>query len=219
MMKNILVMAARLMRGMAHSAGTSGEPELDYLLSPGNRLSHAISSGDAETFKSLVGDDPSLAKQHTFHRRPTSIARGNVIHTLSHIVECGQQEELLNACKEMILFALECGADINARGDYGLTPLELAIYSYSFRLIPFLIEHGARPVKGWRVDTMTAANIVSVFQRFNGGPLKVEGTELQNIIDGLSSFEAIEAKTQKNTLLRELGISAGDVESRPRRRM
>ncbi|MBK0052994.1 hypothetical protein [Stenotrophomonas sp. S39] len=222
-MKKILVMAKRLMCGTAHSAGASCEPELDFLLSPGNRLSHAISIGDAEAFKSLVGDDPSLAKQYTFHRRPTSIAPGAVINTLRYIVECGSQEELLNACKEMILFALECGADINAREEdareefwRGLTPLEIAIYSYSFRLIPFLIEHGARPVKGWRVNTLTYANIVSVFQRYNGGPLKVEGAELQDIIDGLATFES---KTQKNTLLRELDVASDELEGRPLRRM
>jgi hypothetical protein len=218
MMKNILVMAARLMRGTGHSAAASGEPELDYLLSPGNLLSHAISSCDAEAFKSLVGDDPSLAKQYTFHRRPTSIAPGEVVRTLHHIVECGQQEERLNACKEMISFALESGADINARLGW-ITPLETAIYANSFRLIPFLIEHGARPVEaveGWEVHTLTDANIVSVFLRQNGGPLKVEGAEYQNIVDGLSSFEV---KTQKNTLLRELAIALDDVENSPRRRM
>ncbi|KDE91793.1 hypothetical protein D7Y57_03630 [Stenotrophomonas maltophilia] len=118
----------------------------------------------------------------------------------------------------MISFALESGADINARLGW-ITPLETAIYANSFRLIPFLIEHGARPVEaveGWEVHTLTDANIVSVFLRQNGGPLKVEGAEYQNIVDGLSSFEA---KTQKNTLLRELAIALDDVENSPRRRM
>ncbi|EKT4439519.1 hypothetical protein QEK83_000112 [Stenotrophomonas maltophilia] len=153
----------------------------------GNRLSRSILLDDVNAFKSLVTDNPGLAQHFTVDRVGKSDVK--TCSTLTYIVECAAPH-MIEINKEMLSFALDCGADINVRSpDNGRTPLEAAIYSEKYFLIPFLIQNGARPVKGALVGALTDdLRILSVFYQYSGGGSQCTDLELVEIVDAFASI-------------------------------
>lgn len=213
------VLISRWMKSEEHpSSGTVNKIDVNPALDEvdehdGNRLSRAVCMDDVNAFKLLVGESPSLAQQYTFHR--ARCVHTEECSTLNYIVECarGGQNDLIKP-KKMFLFAIESGADINARApNNGWTPLEAAIFYERYLMIPFLIQHGARPVEGPRVDAVPASKMLWAFFRQNGGWGKVGGVELLEIVDALTSIGLVE-KNQSNPteLIFEFANSAPDSE-------
>ncbi len=165
----------------------------------GNRLSRAIYMDDATAFKSLVEDNPSFAQHYTIHRIGKNDLKA--CSTLNYIVECGRGgQDVLKSTQEMISFALDCGADINARAPddrwnpSGWTPLETAIYSDRYLLIPFLIQNGARPIHGQRADALTDdAKMLWAFFRQTVGCSTCTDSELVNIVDAFASIGLVKS--------------------------
>ncbi|HGM5448185.1 hypothetical protein I5U11_14455 [Stenotrophomonas maltophilia] len=153
----------------------------------GNRLSCSIFQDDVNAFKSLVTDNPTLAQHYNFYR----VGKSGIetCSTLNRIVECAAPH-MIEKNKEMLSFALECGADINARSpDDGRTPLEEAIYRDKFFLIPFLIRNGARQVEGPRADALTNVPIVLwTFYQYSGGGFRCTDMELVDLVDAFASI-------------------------------
>ncbi len=55
------------------------------------------------------------------------------------------EEQNIHRCKELVVYLLSQGADINLYGYDGETPLASAVYEHNAELIPFLLERGADP--------------------------------------------------------------------------
>ncbi|HFJ9612651.1 TPA: ankyrin repeat domain-containing protein [Stenotrophomonas maltophilia] len=165
-------------------------------LPAGFRLAQAISKGDVGAFKSLIESDTRLAQNHN--------ATGLRSLTINQIV-CSDMPDVDPHKEEMILFALEYGADINARlhGD-SWTALEAAIYSKNFKIIPFLIKHGARPVDGEADNVLRSENILQEVFTINRSYLAVKNWPLLlEIVDAFASIGLVKNCCNPNQLFIE----------------
>ncbi|WP_180882274.1 ankyrin repeat domain-containing protein [Stenotrophomonas maltophilia] len=169
-------------------------------LPPGFRLTYAISKGDVGTFKSLVSENPCLAQQHA--ALGTGFNQPELL-TINRIV-CSSTAEADPHKEEMILYALEIGADINARlHGKGWTALESAVYSRNIRLIPFLIKHGARPVDGEGDDVLKGENFLQEIFKLNRYYLGIASSGLLlEIVDTFASIGLVnECSNPKQVLI------------------
>lgn len=158
----------------------------------GNRLSRAIYLDDVNAFKTLVTNRPCMAQHFDFYRVGKSGI--DTLSTLNYIVECAAKH-MIEKNKEMLSFALECGADINARSpNKGWTPLETAIYSEKYFLIPFLIQNGARPNHGPRADALIDdVKMLWAFFRQSAGGFTCNDSELVEIVDAFASIGLVKS--------------------------
>ncbi|MDH2177916.1 ankyrin repeat domain-containing protein [Stenotrophomonas sp. GD03654] len=174
-------------------------------LPAGFRLTYAISKGDVGTFKSLISENPCLAQHHT--GLGTGFNQPELL-TINRIV-CSATAEADPHKEEMILYALEKGADINARlHGKGWTALESAVYSRNIRLIPFLIKHGARPVDGEGDDVLKGENFLQEIFKLNRYYLGIASSGLLlEIVDSFASIGLVNDCSNPKQVLIEFNNS------------
>ena len=119
----------------------------------------AIRSGDLETFKTLVSQDPTLATSRSSSSHPTLLQcvalegqgdgkdKPNNVEMARVLIEAGAElnEPLVAAASidndVVAKLLLDCGAAIDGTG--GWSPLEEALYWNSRQVIALLLERGA----------------------------------------------------------------------------
>jgi len=116
----------------------------------------AIQAGDLETFKSLVGADPSLATARSTRSHPTLLQclvldgkdKPNAVEMAQVLIDAGAElnEPLVAAAsidnRPLAELLLDRGAVIDGTG--GWTPLEEALYWDSREVLALLLERGAK---------------------------------------------------------------------------
>jgi len=116
----------------------------------------AIQSGDLETFKALIAEDPSLATSRSTRSHPTLLQclvldgkdKPNTIEMAEVLIDAGAElnEPLVAAGsidnRPLAELLLDRGAAIDGTG--GWTVLEEALYWNSQNVIPMLLERGAK---------------------------------------------------------------------------
>ena len=116
----------------------------------------AIQSGDLETFKALIAEDPSLATSRSTRSHPTLLQclvldgkdKPNTVEMAEVLIDAGAElnEPLVAAGsidnRPLAELLLDRGAAIDGTG--GWTVLEEALYWSSQNVIPMLLERGAK---------------------------------------------------------------------------
>ena len=116
----------------------------------------AIQSGDLETFKALIAEDPSLATSRSTRSHPTLLQclvldgkdKPNTVEMAEVLIDAGAElnEPLVAAGsidnRPLAELLLDRGAAIDGTG--GWTVLEEALYWNSQNVIPMLLERGAK---------------------------------------------------------------------------
>ncbi|HEY0764222.1 MAG TPA: ankyrin repeat domain-containing protein [Pyrinomonadaceae bacterium] len=116
----------------------------------------AIQSGDLETFKALIGEDPSLATSRSTRSHPTLLQclvldgkdKPNTVEMAEVLIDAGAElnEPLVAAGsidnRPLAELLLDRGAAIDGAG--GWTVLEEALYWNSQNVIPMLLERSAK---------------------------------------------------------------------------
>ena len=112
-------------------------------------LHYAVATNMHRVIRELVRRGASLeARNSEYNGRRNSIfaniGEGDM-YTPLHVATVGWSDEPIDETIETISILLDLGADINARGGYGRTPIWNASNSLDIEVVRFLLERGADP--------------------------------------------------------------------------